>query len=186
MRKLILAINVSLDGMLAGPNGELDWSVADDEMHDYYAAVLNQADAIIYGRVMYEMMADYWPNAPQDPSLSKGERAFAHAINRIPKIVYSKTLGNVGWNTTVLRTVVPDEILKMKQQPGKDLFIAGADLVSTFIEHDLIDEYQLLVQPAVLGSGKPLFKNHRLALKLLRTQTFHSGAVLLCYQPDRK
>lgn len=186
MRKLILVTNMSLDGLIAGPEGDLDWTVADEEMHDYYAAVLNQADAIIYGRVMYEIMADYWPTAPQDPSLSKSELEFAHAINRIRKIVYSRTLENVGWNTTVMRTVDPDEILKMKQQPGKDLLIGGADLASTFIKHGLIDEYQLLVQPAVLGSGKPLFKNHRLALKLLKSQTFHSGAVLLCYEPDRK
>jgi dihydrofolate reductase len=186
MRKLILAINISLDGFIAGPDGDLDWTIADEEMHDYYAAVLNQADAILYGRVMYEMMADYWPTAPQDPSISKGELEFAHAINRIHKIVYSRTLDNVGWNTTVMRTVDPDEVLKMKQQPGKDLLISGVDLASTFIQHGLIDEYQLLIQPAVLGSGKPLFKNHRLALRLVKSQPFHSGAVLLCYQPDRK
>ncbi|MGE5264565.1 MAG: dihydrofolate reductase family protein [Acidobacteriota bacterium] len=186
MRKLILSTNMSLDGYLAGPGGDLDWVIADDELHDYYAAVLNRADAVLYGRVTYEIMANFWPTAPQDPSLSKSELEFAHAINRIPKIVYSKTLQNVGWKTTLMRAVVPDEILKMKQQPGNDLLIAGADLASTFIEHDLIDEYQLLVQPAVLGRGNPLFKDHRLALKLVSTQPFHSGAVLLCYQPDRK
>ncbi|HEX9076826.1 MAG TPA: dihydrofolate reductase family protein, partial [Anaerolineae bacterium] len=106
MRKLILTTNMSLDGLIAGPDGDLDWTVADDEMHAYYAAVLNQADAILYGRVMYEMMADYWPTAPQDPSISKSVLEFAHAINRIRKIVYSRTLENVGWNTTVVRTVV--------------------------------------------------------------------------------
>jgi len=128
--------------------------------------------------VSCQLMVDYWPNAT-------GE--FANKMNRMPKIVFSRTLEKVEWNNTrLIKDNIAEEISKMKQQPGKDLVLfAGADIAETLRQLGLIDEYRLLVNPVILGSGKPLFQNitDRIKLKLLKTQTFNCGNVLLCYKP---
>ncbi len=178
MRKVILHMVVSLDGFIEGPDKELDWFVDDDEMFKYFHDLLNSVDAMLYGRVSYQLMADYWPAATSE---------FADKMNKMPKIVFSRTLEKVEWNNSrLVKENIAEEISKMKQQPGKDLVLfAGADIASTFRQLGLIDEYRIIVNPVVLGSGKPLFKDimDRLNLKLLKTKTFSCGNVILYYQP---
>jgi dihydrofolate reductase len=179
MRKVILSMMLSLDGFIEGPSRELDWHVWDEEMEKYmYGDVLNKADAILLGRVAYQLLADYWPSAAD---------SIAPKMNNLPKIVFSKTLEKVEWNNSrLVKENIADEVSKMKQQPGKDLVLfAGADIASTFIQLGLIDEYQIIVNPVILGSGKPLFKGikDKLNLKLLKIKTFSCGNIILYYQP---
>ena len=183
MRKIILDANVSLDGFIAGPNGELDQFVADEDLHRDAAELLDRAGAIIFGRVTYQMMEDYWPAALGDESLSEGMKAFARAYNAIPKIVFSRALEKTGRNTRIIREFRPEEIREMKQQPGKDFLIAVGELAYAFMEHGLIDEYRLWVHPVLIGSGKRLFKDGTplAQLELIEAREFASGVVLLLY-----
>jgi dihydrofolate reductase len=186
MRKVIFSMNTTIDGFVEGPNHELDWTIADDELHEYYAQLLKTAGVILFGRVTYELMVSYWPNAYNDPNNTKSELDFANAINPLPKIVYSNTLQHVGWNTTVLKVVVPEDIKKMKTLPGGDIFVDGATLAQTFFRYGLVDEIELVVHPVALGAGKSLFRgiDPGMKLKYLSSQVFKSGAVVLRYHPD--
>jgi dihydrofolate reductase len=176
----------SLDGFFEGPNGELDWHVVDREFNDFAIEQLNSVDSILFGRVTYELMASYWPT----PSAVEGDPLVAGKMNGLPKIVFSKTLSTAGWNNTrLVRENFSQEISRLKQQPGKDMIIFGSsDLAVTFIQHGLIDEYRIMVNPVALGNGKPLFKgiDDRLHLQLIKTKTFSSGNVLLYYHPEIK
>ncbi len=174
---------MSLDGFFAGPNGEIDWVVWDDETADYSRALLKSVGMIVFGRVTYEMMAQYWPTArppAEDPVI-------IDAMNSLPKIVFSRTLDKVEWENSILvKGDLAEEILRLKQQPGKDIVIYGSGkLVSTLTRLDLIDEFLLFVNPVVLGGGKPLFTDlkERINLKLVKMQPFKCGNVLLHYQP---
>jgi dihydrofolate reductase len=184
MRKVVLFFSVSLDGFIEGPNREIDWSVVDDEFHWYVNEVLRGMGAFMSGRVTYELMASVWPTAGQDPASTPPMVEFARIWLDMPKIVFSKTLENPGWNTTVMREVNPEEIEKLKEQPGGDLVLSGADLAAEFMRHDLIDEYRLYVHPVVIGRGKPLFapSDRRIPLRLVETRTFGNGVVLLHYE----
>lgn len=189
MRKVIFSIPITLDGFIEGPNRELDWVIADDDLHDFYTTLLRNAGIILYGRITYELMASYWPTACNDPHATDGMLNFANALNPLPKVVFSKTLQDVGWNTTVIKSVIPEEINKMKSESGGDIILGGgASLAQTFIQNGLVDEIQLMVQPVVIGAGKALFKGVDGGMKLnfKWSQTFRSGAVALCYQPHGK
>ncbi len=181
MRKVILQMMVSLDGFIEGPNRELDWHVWDEEMEKKAHETLDSVDAILLGRVAYQLFADYWPKAAD---------SIAPKLNQLPKIVFSKTLEKVEWsNSGLFKEDIAEEIPKAKQQPGRDLILyGGADIASAFMKLGLIDEYRLIVNPVVFGHGKPLFKNGigRMSLKLLKTKTFKCGNVMLYYQPDKK
>jgi dihydrofolate reductase len=178
MRKLFWQQMMSLDGFMEGPNRELDWFVTDDEFGKYIAEMGKSIDTIIFGRVTYQMMAEYWPSS-KEPE--------APMMNELPKIVFSRTLKKLDWKNSRLATAdVAEEIGRLKRQPGKDIALFGsADLASTLMRLGLIDEYRFFVNPVVLGSGNPTFKNLRekLALKLLKATPFRSGNVLLYYQP---
>ena len=186
MRKVILFNLVTLDGFFEGPNRDINWHIVDDEFNEFAIDQLNSADGLIFGRVTYELMASYWPT----PAAMTDDPIIADKMNSISKIVFSRTLDRVEWNNTrLVKENIAGEISKLKQQPGRDLFIFGsADLASTLTELGLIDEYRVIVNPVVLGRGAPLFKNipHQLNLKLLKTRTFRSGNVLLYYQPAEK
>jgi dihydrofolate reductase len=189
MRKVIFSIPITIDGFIEGPQGELEWVLADDDLHDFYATLLGNAGIILYGRVTYELMTSYWPTACNDPYATDGMLNFANVLNPLPKIVFSKTLQRVGWNTIVMNEVIPEEINKMKSDPGGDIILGGgASLAQTFIQNGLVDEIQLLVQPVAIGAGMALFKGIDGGLKLNYkwSRTFQSGAVALCYQPDGK
>jgi len=178
---------VTLDGFFEGPNKELDWQIVDGENKEYAIDLLSKVDALLFGRVTYQLMADYWPAAATNPSTSKSDLEIAHKMNNLPKIVFSKTLQEVRWNNSrLVKENIAEEISKMKQQPGKDMVIFGSgSIVSTFMQHGLIDEYRIIVNPIVLGNGNPLFKgiNGKQNLKLLNTKVFDSGIVILFYEP---
>jgi dihydrofolate reductase len=186
MRKLIFFMLTTLDGFYEGPNKEIDWHNVDEEFNEFAIEQLNSVDVLLFGRVTYELMASYWPT----PAATTNDPIVADKMNGLPKIVFSKTLSSVEWqNTRLVKENIAEEISKLKQQPGKDLIIFGSsDLAVTLIQHGLIDEYRIMVNPVVLGNGKSLFKgiNHKLNLKLLKTKTFRSGNVLLYYQPAEK
>ena len=186
MRKVILFMMVTLDGFFEGPNGEIDWHNVDEEFNEFAIDQLNSVDVLLFGRKTYELMANYWPT----PQAVTNDPIVAEKMNTKSKIVFSKTLEKADWNNSrLIKDYIAEEISKLKGQPGKDLIIFGSsDLAVTFIRHGLIDEFRIMVNPVVLGNGKPLFKglNEKLTLKLLKTRTFRSGNVLLYYQPDRK
>jgi len=187
MRKVILSINTTLDGFFEGPNKELDWHSVDEEGKEYANDLLSDVDALLFGRVTYQLMADYWPAAATNPSTSKSDLEIADKMNNLPKIVFSKTLQEVKWNNSrLVKENIAEEISQMKQQSGKEMVIFGSgSIVSTFMQHGLIDEYRIIVNPVVLGNGNPLFKgiNGKQNLKLLRTKEFSSGKVILYYEP---
>jgi dihydrofolate reductase len=183
MRKILVFENVTLDGFMAGPNGELDWAIRDDEVTEYSKEGNESADTFLFGRVTYDMMASFWPT----PMGKSTNPVFAEALNNTPKFVFSKTLKKADWqNTEVLQELTKEEILKLKQLPGKNMLIFGSgSLVEQLTKLGLIDEYQLMLNPVVLGKGIPLFKDttEKMNLTLVQARTFKSGLVLLRYQP---
>jgi dihydrofolate reductase len=182
-RRIVLWMSVSIDGFFEGPNREIDWHLVDDELHRYFNEELSRMGAFLDGRVTYELMAEFWPTADEDPDASEPVREFARIWRDMPKYVYTKTLAEAGWNTTIVRDVVPDEIRALQAQPGGDMVVGGAELAAEFRRHDLIDEYRLYVHPVVLGEGHPLFGPAYVgtALQLAETRRFGNGVVLLRY-----
>jgi len=178
MRKVIVSNLMSLDGFFEGPNHELDWFVVDQEFFEYARDMLRGVDTILFGRKTYQHMADYWPSAPAEE--------IADQMNNLPKIVFSRTLESAEWqNSTLVKNDAVAEISKLKQLPGKDMVILGsASLASFLLQQGLIDEYRVILNPVLLGSGRPLFQDvkQRLRLKLSRTKLFGSGVVVLYYQ----
>ena len=184
MRKLIAAINMTLDGFC-----DHTAMIADDETHEHYNDLLRSADTLIYGRITYQLMESYWPLIVEKPTGNKPEDDFAVLIDDISKIVYSRTLKSVSWkNTTLKNEIIKEEIIELKKQPGKNIFVGSPSLIVALGQLDLIDEYQLNIQPTVLGKGLPLFKNlkDRIDLKLLKTKTFSCGSVIHYYEVVRK
>jgi len=180
MRKLIAAINMTLDGYCDHTAG-----IANDEIHDHYTALLQSADAVIYGRKTYRLM-EYWKPFVENPTGNKATDDFAIAIDGIKKIVYSRTVTSVDWKNTELKNeIVREEILDLKQQAGRDILIGSPSMILELGKLDLIDEYQLGLQPMVIGSGLPLFKNidEKIDLKLLKTKSFGCGVIVLYYEP---
>ena len=188
MRKIIAAINMTIDGFC-----DHTAVLADEEIHQHYRELLNNAGAILYGRITYQLM-EYWQPLVKNPSGDKSMDDFALAIDKTPKIVFSHTLKNagpiaIGWETARLANrSVEEEVLELRQQSGKDIFVGSRSLIIQLMKLNLIDEYQLCVHPVVAGSGLPLFENinHRVILKLIKTKTFGGGAVTLYYEPTNK
>ncbi len=184
MRKLIAAINMTLDGFC-----DHTAMIADDEIHQHYNEILSDADTILYGRISYQLMENYWPTIVNNPTGHKSVDEFAVLIDNISKIVFSHTMTNVNWKHTELkREIIKEEILEIKQQVGKNILAGSPSLIVALTQLDLIDEYQLNVQPTILGKGLPLFKNisRRINLKLFKTKTFSCGAITLYYKPENK
>jgi dihydrofolate reductase len=182
MRKLIAAMNMTLDGFC-----DHTAMIADDEIHQHYTELLRDADTVIYGRKTFQLM-EFWPTLVANPSGNKAMDEFAVVMDEIHKIVYSRTLEKVEWKTAELkREIVKDEIVELKQRPGKNILVGSPSLIVALGNLGVIDEYQLAVQPTVLGSGLTLFKNisDRIDLKLLRTKTFGIGAVTMYYEPRK-
>ena len=192
MRKIISLIHLSLDGLAAGPNDELDWISYDSELEQDAHSMHDFTDAVIWGRRTYEGMAGYWLTVPGNPGSSPAELEHARFLERSTKIVVSRTLDHIDWagatNTVLIKDKIADQINAIKQQPGKDIWFLGSPvLAQTFMELDLIDEYRININPTVLGQGKPLFAGVTRAfpLKLLESNTLKSGVVALRYEPDR-
>jgi dihydrofolate reductase len=184
MRRVIYLAMVSLDGYIARPDGALDWVIIDEELHTYVNEQQREIGAYLYGRRMYELMAQDWPKAADDPTAPGYILEFARIWKQMPKIVFSKTLTHVEWNATLVRGDVADEIARLKAQPGEDLEVSGAGVAGTLMRHGLIDDYQLFVNPVVLGSGVRPFpaSDEALKLRLIETRAFRSGVVYLRYQ----
>ena len=187
MRKLIAAINMTLDGFC-----DHTAMIADDEIHQHYNELLSNAGTLIYGRITFQLMESYWPSVVKNPTGNKPIDEFAVLIDNISKIVFSRTLKHVDWkNTKLKKEVIKEEVLELKQSGNggsKNILVGSPGLIVALTQLDLIDEYQLAVQPIVLGNGLPLFKNirDRIDLKLLKTKTFGCGAVLLYYKPANR
>jgi dihydrofolate reductase len=181
MRKVIVSNAASLDGFFETPNKKLDFVVLDEDFFDYARAMLGAADTLLFGRATYEHMASYWPTALADE--------IAEKMNNLPKIVFSRTLQTVEWkNSRLVKGNVAEEISRLKQLPGKDMVILGsATIASLLMQQGLVDEYRVILQPVLLGSGSPLFKDitERIQLKLISAKAFGSGVVLLSYQRAR-
>lgn len=179
---------VTLDGFIAGPNGAMNWvtDIFNKEMGQYEDDLISTADTLLLGRVTYQSFAGAWPKVPENPSASKGEVEYALKLNAMRKVVFSKTLEKAEWNNSrLMKEVIPEEIKEIKQESGKNIVIYGsASIVQALTNVGLIDEYQLLVHPVVLGDGKPLFEaiKDRVNLKLLHTKIHSSGVAGLYYQ----
>jgi dihydrofolate reductase len=183
MRKLIVSTSVSLDGYFEGPGHDLSWHRVDEEVHAYFNDSLAPMSVFLDGRVTHELMASFWPAAAEDPAEEPLIREFGRIWVDKPKIVFSRTLDDTRWNTTVRREVDPDEIRALQAEPGADMVVGGANLVDTFRRLDLIDEYRIFVHPVLVGAGTKFFRDADAltSLQLLETKTFGNGVVLLRY-----
>ncbi|MCJ0743313.1 dihydrofolate reductase family protein [Pedobacter montanisoli] len=182
MRKLIAAMNMTLDGFCDHTSG-----IPDEAIHQHYADLLNQSGTALYGRITYQLM-EYWRPILENPTGNKFMDEFAVAIDRIPKIVFSHTLKNVDWKSAKLaHHGLKEEVLALKQQTDKDILVCSPSLIVALTELNLIDEYQLCIHPVIAGKGLPLFKNihEKIMLKLIKTKTFDFGGIILYYEPKR-
>lgn len=183
MRKLIAVLNMTLDGYCDHTAG-----LPDDEIHQHYTELLGQGDAILYGRTTYQLM-EFWRSLLENPSEEKSMNDFAKAIDKIPKIVFSRTIKNVEWESaTIAKRDLKDEVLELKQQSGKDIFVGSRSLIIQLLNLGLIDEFQLCIYPVVAGNGLPLFENinNRIIFNLVKNKIFNSGAIILYYQPKNE
>jgi dihydrofolate reductase len=187
MRKLIAAINMTLDGFC-----DHTAMIADEEIHQHYNELLSSADVILYGRTTYQLMESYWPTVAKHPTGNKPMDEFAVIIDNISKVVFSHRLTNVEWkNSRVAKRGIKEEVLELKQSRdggSKDILVGSPSLIVASMNLNLIDEFQLSIQPTIVGKGLPLFKNihDRVDFKLLRTKTFGCGAVTLYLEPTKK
>jgi dihydrofolate reductase len=184
MRKVHVFDNVSLDGFFVDAHGDMSWAHKhDDEWNAFASSNASGNAALLFGRVTYQMMAAFWPT----PQAAEMLPAVAAGMNASEKIVFSRTLDSVSWqNTTLVKGDLVAEVTRLKQQPGPDLVILGSgSLVSQLTEARLIDEYQLVVNPVVLGRGRPLFETvtDRRTLVLRKTRSFRNGCIVLWYEP---
>jgi dihydrofolate reductase len=182
MRRLIYSMTVSLDGFMAGPHGEIDWSAPDEELHRFHQREVAELGAHLCGRRLYQTMS-VWDSDDAVGALPEYVREFAPIWRGLPKIVFSSTLEEVGPNATLARAGLAEEVLRLKEESGKDLAVGGAGLASGLIERGLVDEFRLFVTPVLLGGGTPYFPplDERVGLELLETRTFGPRVVYLRY-----
>ena len=183
MRKLIYSMGVSLDGFIAGPAGEIDWTAPDPELHRFHNEQARAVGTHVCGRRLYEEMR-YWDTAEEDPSLPEHELEFARIWKAMPKLVFSTTLEQVAGNARLAGDGLAAEVAELKQQPGNDLAVGGAGLASSCMRLGLIDEYRLFVSPVALGGGTRFFPalDERINLELVETRTFGSRVVYVRYR----
>jgi len=183
MRKLILQNMLTLDGFFEGPNREIDWHAVDAEFNEVSLALEDEVDTLLFGRITYELMAAYWPSL----EAGRDDPLVAAMMNRLQKVVFSHTLNRVDWeNSRLVKSDPAAEVARLKALPGKHMAIFGsADLSSLLIQHGLIDEYRLFINPIILGTGHPAFKGlvERIPLQLISSHIFKNGLVLLTYRP---
>jgi len=181
MRKLIFAINITLDGCCDHTKG-----VADDETHEYFTHLLREVDLLVFGRKTYQLMVPFWPEVAKSQSMTKASNEFARTFDSINRIVFSRSLDSVeDKNTRIVRTNPHDEILRLKQEQGKHILVGGVSVPSQLIELGLVDEYRFVVTPIIAGEGRRLLEGvslpERLQLKLVETKILKSGCVALRY-----
>jgi len=181
MRNVIFAINLTLDGCCDHTR-----QFADEETHEYFTDLMRESDLLVYGRITYQLMVPFWPEVAKTQSMTKADNEFAQTFDSINKIVFSRSLGSVeDGNTRIVRTIPHDEILKLKQEQGKNILIGGVSIPSQLIELGLVDEYRFVVGPIVAGEGRRLLEGvslqERLQLKLVESKIFKSGCIALRY-----
>jgi dihydrofolate reductase len=185
MRKVIAGMNVTFDGFCDHTAG-----IANPELHQHYTDTLNNTGAILYGRITYQLMEDHWPAIVKNPTGDKTMDDFAIALQNVPKVLFSHSVKNVTWHNARLATKdLKDEVLELKQQPGKDIYIGSPSLINELTRLNLIDEWQLCVHPVITGKGLRLFKDlpDRVVLNLLKTKAFKtSGHVIFYYTPGKE
>ncbi|WP_040806244.1 dihydrofolate reductase family protein [Nocardia concava] len=183
MRRLIYGIGASLDGYINDRDGGIDWTDPDEELHRFHNDRFRELEVSLHGRRLYELMAEYWPHVPADAS--PVELDFAELWTKKPKVVFSRTLTEVHWNSTLVRENAVEEVRKLKATGDGVMEVGGATLAAELIPHGLIDEYQLFISPVLLGGGTPLFPllDKRLQLRLVETRNF-ATAVMLRYLVD--
>ncbi|WP_028788063.1 dihydrofolate reductase family protein [Terrimonas ferruginea] len=188
MRKLVVSMNVTLDGYMSGPQCELDWHLRywNEEMSRLIGVQLSEADTILLGRVTYAAMSQYWPARAADLSVPREDIAFAEMMNRYPKVVFSRTQEYGEWpNSRFVKNGLKREITRLKATPGRDLIVYGSgSLVRTLMQQRLVDRYVLWLHPVLLGQGKALFRYQpdMLDLQLTSTRVFESGVIVLSYE----
>jgi len=189
MKNLALFLHVSLDGFVAGPNGEMNWIIASEELFDYAGQQTDRSDTALYGRVTYQMMESYWPTAADQPGATRHDIEHSRWYNHVHKVVASRTLQGANLpNTKIISDNLAGEISKLKQGSGKDIVIFGSPTVAhELMAGNLIDDYWLFVNPVLLGQGIPMFKGiqSRIALSLVYSTVLSSGVVCLHYKPSR-
>ncbi len=182
MRKLIYAINVSLDGCC----DHTKFGGSEELLDQHFTQMFREVDVLVWGRKTYQIMVPYWPDVEKDPTSVPAEIEFARVINSKQKVVFSRTLETVESNARIVRGNLSDEIMKLKQQPGKDLLLGGVDVASQMIKLGLVDEYRIVIAPVVVGEGRRLMQGVDLAqnlpLKLADSKVFKSGHVALRYE----
>jgi dihydrofolate reductase len=181
MRNVIFAINITVDGCCDHTK-----QVADDETHEYFTDLLREVDLLVFGRITYQLMVPFWPEVAKNQSMTKASNEFARTFDSIEKIVFSRSLESAeDKNTRIVRANLRDEILRLKQEPGKNILVGGVDIPSQLMELGLLDEYRFVVGPIVVGEGRRLLEGvslpERLQLKLVESKIFKSGCVVLRY-----
>jgi dihydrofolate reductase len=180
MRKVIASMNMTLDGFCNHTA-----SVVTDELHEYFNEEMRNTGAILYGRITYQLMEEAFPALVKNPSGDKPIDEFAVLMDNMPKLVFSKTLNSLTWESaTLAKGNLDEEVFNLKQQPGKHIMVGSPSLIAQLTQHNLIDEYRLCIHPIILGSGLVLFKNiqHRIDLGLIKTHALHSGVVVYHYR----
>lgn len=189
MRKIISFMHISLDGFVAGPNGEMDWIKVDEEIFDFVGRRISRGDTALYGRVTYQMMENYWPTAAQKPSATRHDIEHSKWYSKVRKVVLSKTMSDAGLsNTQIISNNLSDTINEIKQQAGEDILLFGSPSAThSLIQLNLIDGYWLFVNPIILGRGIPLFTDikNKIKPKLLTTHQFTCGVTELNYIVDQ-
>jgi dihydrofolate reductase len=181
MGRVVASIGISLDGFIEGPQQQIDWHRVDEELHQHMNDMLRPMAAFLEGRITYQLMEQYWPTADQDPAASPAVLDFAGIWRDTPKVVYSRTLAGAGPGATIARSVDPAEVRALAE--GGDVCVGGAEMITAFREHDLVDEYRVYVHPVLIGRGNRLFPDSDATadLELAESRTFGNGVVLLRY-----
>jgi dihydrofolate reductase len=183
MRKVIAAFNMTLDGVCDHTTG-----IADEELHQHYSELIDSAGIILYGRTTYQLM-QFWQTLLQNPSGKKSMDDFAISIDKIPKLIFSKTLKDTNWDSAKLSdTPLDEKVLELKQQSGKDILVGSRSLIIQLLNSNLIDELQICIHPSIEGKGLRLFDQikDRIMLKLIKTKILGSGATVFYYEPTRE
>jgi dihydrofolate reductase len=183
MRKVIAAINMTLDGFC-----DHAAITPDEEIHQHYADLINSTDILLYGRITYQLM-EFWRTLAENPSGEKSMDDFAIVMDKTPKIVFSRTLKNVDWKSAKLANRgLEEEVLELKKQSGKDILVGSRSIIIQLMKLNLIDEFQLCIHPVIAGGGLPLFENinNRSVFKLVKSKIFKGGAVTLYYEPAKE
>jgi dihydrofolate reductase len=188
MRKLVSFMHVSLDGFVAGPNGEMDWIIVNEEIFDYAGYRTNEADTALYGRVTYDMMEGYWPTAADQPNASRHDIEHSAWYKKVEKVVLSRSMkGKTLPNTRIVSDHIAEEINQLKKVRGEEIIIFGSPSAThALMQENLIDEFWIFVNPVLVGQGIPLFKDiqQRVKLKLIKSHAFYCGVVCLHYSKN--